>query len=194
MRTETKPPSSSRGKWTFLWGVTGVAGVEVDETDDEWPAPGVLGAETARICAGEWVGEMAGEEQEDFREDFNGLPLERKIGVELVLEKLGLGEFVPGESSWGDCGFVGLYLDEEGKGIFPAPAEPKEGSSLGFSLRLGFLETMSSSESESDWESWSFLKWNFGPPDGVVVSVPLLRREGTPRGANAPGLGGTFSE
>jgi hypothetical protein len=80
---------------------------------------------------------MAGEEVEDFKEDFNGLPLDRKIGVELVRGKFGRGEFVPGVSSWGDEALVGLYLNVEGKGMFPEPAELKLDSSLGFSLTTG---------------------------------------------------------
>ena len=67
-RTETRPPSSWEGKWTFL-------GVMM----------GVEGSERAR----QWAGMVrAGEEEEDLSEDLreglSGLPLERRMGVEVV--------------------------------------------------------------------------------------------------------------
>jgi hypothetical protein len=79
----------------------------------------VEGADAARRWE-VWIeGEMTGDDEDDFRDDLRGLPLESKIGVEFTLGKLGLGEFAPLE--WGemDDEEVDLPMGESGEGFGP---------------------------------------------------------------------------
>jgi hypothetical protein len=91
-RTVSRPPCSFEGKCTFLWVEGVVAGVEGPEEAGEGSLVGDVGAERARgwWSGWEWVGEaMAGDEEDDLRDDFRGLPLERKMGVDDVRATLG---------------------------------------------------------------------------------------------------------
>ena len=65
---------------------------------------------------------MLGEEEEDLSDDLSGLPFERRIGVDEVREKEGLGDVVVvviGKGTLACCG-MGLGRGEvRGKGTGP---------------------------------------------------------------------------
>ena len=83
-RIVSKPPCSFEGKWTFF-------GMEWGEEGPVLLKKGEAGAERARVWFERWEQGMFGEEGEDLREDFKGLPFERRIvGVEEDLEGNGM--------------------------------------------------------------------------------------------------------
>lgn len=122
-RTDSSPESFS-AKWTFFG-----------------PA-GVLGADCARRCfdAARGRSRMFGEDEEDFKEGFRGLPLDRMMGVlgvrgseeaedarELAREGVGMN---------GEVGSVGESGDDFGKGTEPGARESTR-APYGISMREG---------------------------------------------------------
>jgi hypothetical protein len=147
-RTVSRPPCSFEGKCTFL-------GIEEGEAGD-------AGAELARVwlvvvdgeCS--WEEGMLGGEEGDFRDDFRGLPLERRMGVEEMLGRGDSGVGVGGEDR----------EEEHGKGIAFGKSKLRSngtvlmGMLMFLSSSSSALESSSSSSGvvaqlleESSWES-----------------------------------------
>jgi hypothetical protein len=122
----SSPPSSFEGKRTFL-------GMEEGKGDAgaEWTCVCVVVLVSGVKCS--WEEGMLGEE-DDLRDDFRGLPLERRMGVE---ETRGRGDSGDGVSVDAEDGEDGE--DECKKGVVPGTSRERLNALLGLSLSGGGL-------------------------------------------------------